>query len=72
VRRRVGIIRDRSALGPFCFATVGNSPVGAHSVGKSRRLPGIVVYVRPVGLVQVMEPSGRCWSRQDVQNVLSR
>ena len=43
VRRRLGIITPRSPVGSVCLGALGNSPVGNHRAGNSRRLPGRVV-----------------------------
>jgi hypothetical protein len=73
VRRRVGIMAPRSPGGRrYAAGTVGNSPVGRHRAGNSRRVPGRVTYLCPVGEVQVTVPSGSCSSRHAVQKVLSR
>lgn len=64
----------RSPGGRSTVGAEGNSRVGRHKLGNSRRLPGRVVYRCPVGAVQMTVPSGSCSSRQPFvppQNVLS-
>ena len=74
--RRRGIITLRRSPASGSGGSPGhNRPVDRHSVGNNRALPGSVVYVCPVGLVQITFPSGSWQSRQPsepVQNVFRR
>lgn len=72
VRPRMGIMVVLSVQwfggGVVCS---GSSPVGAHKLGNSRALPGVVTWVRSAGEVKINVPSGNCCSRQP-QKVLTK
>lgn len=71
LRFRFGISRSLSALlGTGVPGTM--SAVVVLTVGKNSLLPGLVVYVRPDGVVHTMVPSGYCTSDQPGRKVFIR